>query len=51
MLRAGLCVQTYSYKKPFLGFFFFFERHIRACKVLVITMETTITARQAASSL
>jgi hypothetical protein len=44
------CVYKYIHKKILLTFFLC-ESHIRACKVLVITMETTITARQAASSL
>jgi hypothetical protein len=47
------CVYRHEYihtKGPSYFSFLFCERHIHACKVLVTTVETTITARQAASS-
>jgi hypothetical protein len=49
---CGLCC-VYRYihtKSPSYVWFLFCERHIYACKVLVITTETTVTARQDASS-
>ena len=46
----AVCTDTFIKKVLFTFLFFFCERHIHACKVLVITIETTITARQAASS-
>ena len=46
----GSVYRYINIKSPSYFYFLFCERHIHACKALVITMETTITTRQAASS-